>query len=471
MTPFDARLAAIPDVTVLTGEEEMAPHFTDWRRRYSGRARAVAFPGTVEAVAAVVRLCHETGTPVWPQGGNTGICGGSVPGGDGAGIVLCLGRLNRIRDVSPGDDSITVDAGVTLQAVQEAAEGIGRLFPLSLGAEGSCQIGGNIATNAGGTAVVRYGTMRDLVLGVEAVLADGTVWNGLRSLRKNNTGLDLKQLMIGTEGTLGIVTGATLRLFPRPVSRVTALLHFTSAAEVLETAQAMRAAFPGEVDALELLSASQVEIVARHFPQLALPLPGGAAWSLLVEIAGGRAEEEMLDGLAAALEPMLEAGTLVDAVIGQNARQREAIWAQRHTVTEANVREGMGLTHDIAVPIARIGDFLAEAEAMLAEHYPQARQVVVSHVGDGNLHWIAMFSHEDWAGIPDPEAVQADLDRRAYDIAHAMGGTFSAEHGVGSIHIGEMRRYKDPAELALMRTVKAALDPAGILNPGRVVPA
>ncbi|WP_108263507.1 FAD-binding oxidoreductase [Mangrovicoccus ximenensis] len=448
----------------------MEPHFTDWRRRYSGRAAAVVLPGTVEAVSAVVKLCHETGTPVWPQGGNTGICGGSVPGPSGDGIVLGLSRLNRIREVSPEDDSITVDAGVTLQAVQEAAEAAERLFPLSLGAEGSCQIGGNIATNAGGTAVVRYGPMRDLVLGIEAVLADGTIWNGLRSLRKNNTGLDLKQLMIGTEGTLGIVTGATLKLFPRPRSRVTALLYFTGTAEVLETAQAMRAAFPGEVDALELLSASQHRIVARHFPQLALPLPGNAAWSLLVEIAGGRSEAEMLDSLTAALEPMLDRGTLVDAVIGRNARQREAIWAQRHTVTEANVREGMGLTHDIAVPVARIGDFLAGAEAMLAEHWPEAEQVVVSHVGDGNLHWIAMFSDADWAAKPDPEATQADLDRRAYDIAHGLGGTFSAEHGVGAIHLGEMRRYKSGAELGLMRTVKAALDPKGILNPGRVVP-
>ncbi len=310
--------------------------------------------------------------------------------------MINLGRMNRIRNVDPDDDSMIADAGCILADIQAAAAAVDRLFPMSLGAEGSCQIGGNIATNAGGTSVLRYGNMRDLVLGVEVVLADGSIWDGLRTLRKNNSGYDLKDLMVGSEGTLGIVTGAALRLFPRPSTTLTAMLATSSMDVVLRVGSNLRKAFPGEVTALEVMSNSEM--------------------------------------------------------------------------TEANVKEGMGLTHDIAVPIARIGDFVSRAESVLAAQLPGVRPVVVGHLGDGNLHYIAMFSHAAWSAVTDKPAMASYVGHMFYDIASDLGGTFSAEHGIGSIHVGDMTRYKPPAELAMMRKIKAVLDPANLLNPGRVLP-
>lgn len=470
MTDILTRLAALTDVSLITADAEMAGHLVDWRRRHFGKAIAVVQPSNTKAVAAVMRACSETGTRVFPQGGNTSVCGGSVPDDGGNSIVLSLSRMSRIRSVSADDDSMVVEAGCVLQTVQEAAAHIDRLFPMSLGAEGSCQIGGNVATNVGGTAVVRYGNMRDLVLGLEVVLPDGTIWNGLRTLRKNNSGYDLKNLFIGSEGTLGIVTAAALRLFPRPRNIMTAMLAVNDTDETLALAREIRMAFPGEVSGLEIISNSQMKIVLHHTHAQKLALAHDAEWYLLVELSGATPDDQQEERLITLLEERLENGVVLDTVLATSSRQREELWALRHNVTEGNVRQGMGLTHDIAVPLAHIGAFLERAGAFLAENHPQAVPVVVGHLGDGNLHYIAMFEHEFWAAVEDKPGFASRVGHGLYDIAASLNGTFSAEHGIGAIHTGDMSRYKPAEELAIMRGIKALFDPKGLMNPGRVLP-
>lgn len=467
---FLAELRAIPASIVVDDPVAMQPHLIDWRKRHEGRAVAVVFPGSTEAVAATVELCARHRVPVYPQGGNTSVCGGSVPDETGSGVVVNLRRMNRVLSVDPKDNSMLVEAGCVLASVQQAAQAADRLFPMSLGAEGSCQIGGNIATNAGGTAVVRYGNMRDLVLGIEAVLPDGSVWNGLRTLRKNNSGYDLKSLFIGAEGTLGIVTAAALKLFPRPRHSITALVAVSTIEDAAALAEGVQIAFPGSVSAIELISASELNLVVRHIPGTKPPLSGDAPWFVLIEIAGSESEAMMEERLAALLEEPLAGGAVTDATIATSERQRQQLWHIRHHVTEANVKEGMGLTHDIAVPPARVPEFVRRAEKSLHAAFPQAVPVVVGHLGDGNLHYIAMFTHVDWAATSDKQACTRTVNHLLYDIAAELGGTFSAEHGIGSIHIEEMERYKSPEELALMHAVKRMLDPQGIMNPARVLP-
>lgn len=473
MTSDDAlsRLSAIPDLGVVSDPHDMETHLVDWRRRHRGTALAVLFPATVEAVSAALRLCGELTLKVFPQGGNTSVCGGSVPDTHGGSVVLNLARMNRIRALDPDDDSMIVDAGCILAEIQQAAAHAGRLFPMSLGAEGSCQIGGTIATNAGGTAVLRYGNMRDLVLGLEVVLPDGTIWNGLRTLRKNNSGYDLRNLFIGSEGTLGIVTGAALKLVAQPSSTVTGFLAVSCAKACVAIGQRLRQAFPGEVSALEIMSRSQIDIVLRHIDQARLPLSQTAPWYLLIEISGAAASADLEERATEVLAGFMEDGDVADAVLASNARQRDELWALRHNVTEANVKHGMGLTHDIAVPIARIDRFVDRAGDALAASVPEARPVVVGHMGDGNLHYIAMIPHEDWARVEDKPLRALNVGHLLYDIALDLGGTFSAEHGIGSIHVADMARYKPSEEVRMMRQIKTLLDPAGMMNPGRVLPA
>jgi D-lactate dehydrogenase (cytochrome) len=464
-----AALRSISDVNVVEDPEEMQPHLVDWRKRHFGKAQAVVFPRTVEAVSAIIRHCAERRVPVYPQGGNTSVCGGSVPDESGKGIVVNLRRMHHIRCLDADDNSAVVEAGCVLATVQEAARSVDRLFPMSLGAEGSCQIGGNIATNAGGTAVVRYGNMRDLVLGLEAVLPDGTVWNGLRTLRKNNSGYDLKNLFIGSEGTLGVVTAAALKLFPLPRHTITAFVALASIEDAAALASETQTQFPGLVSALELISSSEMELVIRHVPGTVRPLSTAAPWYALVEISGSELEAVMAQRLGSMLERAMLTGRVLDATIATSERQRGQLWHIRHHVTEANVKEGMGITHDIAVPPVGIARFIQRAEAALAAQFPQATPVIVGHLGDGNLHYIAMFPHSVWADIDDKRGVTTSLNHMLYDLAMDLGGTFSAEHGVGSIHVEDMDRYKPAAELALMRTIKRAFDPLGIMNPGRVL--
>jgi FAD/FMN-containing dehydrogenase len=465
------RLAALVGArSVLVAPEDQRKYLHDWRDRHGGRAACIVLPRTTAEVSAVLALCNELAVAVFPQGGNTSVCGGSVPSEDGRGVVVSLERLNRIREVNPQNNSITVEAGCVLATVQEAAKAVDRYFPLSLGAEGSCQIGGNLATNAGGTSVVRFGNTRDLVLGIEAVLPDGRIWSGLRTLRKDNSGYDLKNLFIGSEGTLGVITAAALKLFPLASTTVTAMFSFNSVEDAVALGARLQKHFPGELVALELMSLSETEIVLRHIAGSVCPLGERGAWQLIVELAASTPAESLADQLTACVESELAGGVLRDAVIASSESQRQTIWHLRHNVTEANKREGMGLTHDIAVPVYRIPDFVNQAGTMVARDHPGAQVVVVGHIGDGNLHYIVMFPHPLWQATADKAACQLQLAHALYDIAVAMGGTFSAEHGIGSLHLHEMAKYKDSVEIALMWQLKNTLDPKGIMNPGRVLP-
>jgi len=466
------RLAALlGDKGVITSPADQARYLHDWRDRHHGQALCTVRPRTTAEVAAVLALCNQHSVAVFPQGGNTSVCGGSVPSEDGRGVVVSLERLNAIRTVNPENNSMTVEAGCVLADVQNAATAVDRYFPLSLGAEGSCQIGGNLSTNAGGTAVVRYGNTRDLVLGIEAVLPDGRIWNGLRTLRKDNSGYDLKNLFIGAEGTLGIITAAALKLFPRAPTVVTAMFSLTTIEDASALGALLQAHFPGELVALELMSRTELEIVLRHIPGSACPLGQRGAWQLIVELTSAASSDALTEELNFCVEAQVESGIVLDAVVASSETQRRAIWFLRHNVTAGNVREGMGLTHDIAVPVYKIADFVNAAGAMVARDYPGTFPVIVGHIGDGNLHYIVMVPHEQWRATEDKVAWQAELAHRLYDIAIPMGGTFSAEHGIGSLHVLEMAKYKDPVELALMWQVKRMLDPKGIMNPGRVLPA
>ncbi|MGU7771635.1 FAD-binding oxidoreductase [Burkholderia sp. MR1-5-21] len=457
---------------VLTEVDDMAPHLIDWRKRHTGLAACVVFPRSVEQVSKVLAWCNDAGVKVFPQGGNTSVCGGSIPDESGNSILLNLAKMNRIVEVNAENNSMTVEAGCILADIQEAAFAANRQFPLTLGAEGSCQIGGNLATNAGGTNVVRFGNTRDLVLGLEVVLADGRVWSGLRTLRKNNSGYDLKNLFVGAEGTLGVITRACLKLFPRPGAMATAMIGLDSVEAAVSEGLKLQAAFPGELVGLELISQSEFEISLRHGTNMRNPFEKTPKWTVLVELAAATGSSAQLaDWLAGALEKSLASGAITDAVIASSEQQRADLWRIRHHVTEANGREGMGLTHDIAVPTYRIPDFVELAGTALAEHYPDAVPVVVGHMGDGNLHYIAMFSHQYWTTLGDKQGTQLKLSHLLYDIAAGMGGTFSAEHGIGSLHVPEMSVYKDATEIALMRQIKELLDPCNTMNPGRVVPS
>ncbi|MCA8143539.1 FAD-binding oxidoreductase [Burkholderia multivorans] len=459
------------DASVLTDPHDVAPHMIDWRKRHSGTAACVVFPRSTQQVSALLAWCNAHRVKVYPQGGNTSVCGGSVPDHDGNSVLVNLAKLNRIREVNAANNSITVEAGCILADIQAAASDVERLFPLSLGAEGSCQIGGNLSTNAGGTNVVRFGNTRDLVLGLEVVLADGRVWNGLRTLRKNNSGYDLKHLFIGAEGTLGIVTAASLKLYPKPSSRATAMLAFANVQDAVSQGLSVQAQFPGELVGLELLSKSEFEISLKHAAQTRNPFEATPEWIVLVELAASSGTSEALtERLTDYLRDAFEEGVIRDAVVAANEQQRADLWKIRHSVTESNVREGMGLTHDIAVPTYRIPDFIGQASKALETHYPAARPVIVGHMGDGNLHYIAMFGHDDWAAVEDKRRTQLELSHVLYDIAAAMGGTFSAEHGIGALHVPEMAKYKDTVEIELMQSIKRLLDPLDTMNPKRVVP-
>lgn len=467
---FLIALRTTADTLLIEEPMEMQPHLVDWRKRHEGRALAIALPASTEAVSEIVKLCAHYNVPIYPQGGNTSVCGGSVPDTHGKGIVVNLRRMNKILSVDPHDNSLIAQAGCVLANVQEAALAVGRLFPMSLGAEGSCQIGGNVATNAGGTGVVRYGNMRDLVLGIEAVLPDGSIWNGLRTLRKDNSGYDLKNLFIGSEGTLGIVTAAALKLFPLPHHTITALVAVASIEDGAQLANNVQAQFQGTVSAIELISASEFDLVIKYIQGTAQPLSNRAPWYVLVELASAESEDVMSDRLTSALEMSMSTGAVADATIATSERQRQQLWHIRHHVTEANVKAGMGLTHDIAVPPAKIPQFVRRAEMALRAAFPQAVPVVVGHLGDGNLHYIAMFSHADWSAVADKSGCASTVGHLLYDIAFDLGGTFSAEHGIGSIHLREMMRYKPAVELAVMEKIKSLFDPACIMNPGRVLP-
>ncbi|NDP43312.1 MAG: FAD-binding oxidoreductase [Aromatoleum sp.] len=458
--------AAVGPTQVLTASLDVAPFLTDWRGRFHGRALAVVRPGTTAEVADVVRACAECGTPIVAQGGNTGQCGGATPDADGDSVVVSLTRLNRIRALDPDNATVTVEAGVPLALVQQTAAEAGLYFPLSLAAEGSCTIGGNVSTNAGGIAVLRFGNMRELVLGLEVVLADGRIWDGLRALRKDNSGYDLKQLFIGGEGTLGIVTAAVLKLFPAPRSRATALVALSDVEGAVRLLRALKAALGDRLTGFELMSAFSLALSRKHRPTLPNPIPGHP-WYALMQADDSAADSPVAVELERSLGAALENGTALDATIAQSGEQAQALWMMRENIAEAQRREGPNIKHDISIPVSAIPRFLAEAAAALSAAMPGLRFVTFGHLGDGNLHYNLAAPE---GVVPDTFMAQAPTANRiVHDLVAAHAGSISAEHGIGQLKRGELVRYKSAVEIELMRTVKAALDPQGILNPGKVL--
>jgi FAD/FMN-containing dehydrogenase len=459
-------LAAIKSVVGPKGWMEAAsdiePYLHDQRGLYVGRTLAVVRPATTEEVAAVVRLCAAAKLPIVPQGGNTGLVVGSVPDGTGRSIVLNLARMSRVREIDPINNTMTVEAGCVLATLQQAAADAGRLFPLSLGAEGSCMIGGNLSTNAGGVQVLRYGNARNLVLGLEVVLPDGRVWNGLRGLRKDNTGYDLKQLFMGAEGTLGVITGAVLRLFPQPRSVVTVFAAAPKLAHVMELLGEAQAATGEAVRGFELIPEIGLDFVARHIAGTQRPLKTVSPWYVLMEFAGG--DDKLRDSVENFLAGAFESGRVIDATIAESETQAKQIWRIRETLPEAQTREGGSIKHDVAVPISRIVELIEQGSRRLEAWMPGARPFPFGHIGDGNIH----FNVSQPPGM-DKAAFIARWDEAnkiVHDLTAELNGSFSAEHGIGRLKRAELTQYRADVELDLMRRVKRALDPDGLMNPG-----
>lgn len=453
---------------VLTEAHDMAPYLTDERRRYTGAARAVLCPATTQEVVALVRLAIEHRVALVPQGGNTGLAGGATPDASGREAVLSLRRLNRIRAIDTHNNTITAEAGVVLTDVQARAAEANRLFPLSLAAEGSCMLGGTLATNAGGTAVLRYGNARELCLGLEVVTPQGEIWDGLRGLRKDNTGYDLRDLFIGAEGTLGIITAAVMKLYPQPAARVTALAALDCVHTALDfLSLAQRFAGP-LLTGFELMSDFCLRLVAQHFPPLRYPFAGTHAQIVLLELSDSESEEHARALFERLMEYALENGLVEDAVVAQTLAQSQAFWNLREHIPLAQAAEGLNVKHDIGIPISQIGAFIDETDALIAQAAPGARMVTFGHLGDGNLH----YNVQAPTGVAATQFLaqyESILNRIVYDSVHRHHGTISAEHGLGQLKIDAAARYKSDVELRLMRTLKAALDPLNLMNPGKVV--
>jgi FAD/FMN-containing dehydrogenase len=453
---------------LLTDAVDMAPFLTDWRKLWTGKAIAVVQPDSTEDVAAVVRWCVENSVPVVPQGGNTGMVGGSVPNADGRALVLSLKRLNKIRAIDPINNTLTAEAGSVLADVQATAERNGRLFPLSLGAEGSCTIGGNLSTNAGGVQVVRYGNARELCLGLEVVTPDGEIWNGLRGLRKDNTGYDLKQMFIGAEGTLGVITAATLKLFPLPAAKMTALAAVANPHAALRLLELAQRRLSASLTAFELMSDMCLTLVAKHFPACRKPFEKASPYYVLLESSDPHSEEHARETFGQLMEEAFDAGIIEDAAIAASLAQSESFWTIRHHLTESQALEGDSIKHDISVPISSIGDFIVNTNAQLEQAFDNVRMVVFGHLGDGNLHY-NVSAREGMSG-PSFRQQEARINEVVYEAVQRAGGSISAEHGIGQLKIDKNAHYKSATEMRLMARVKAALDPHGLMNPGRVLP-
>ena len=461
------RLKAIVGERGLVPEGERSPYESDWRDHYHGRAAAVVRPANTEEVSKVVALLAELRIPIVPQGGNTSLCGASVPDDSGAQVVLNLARMNLVRNVDPSNNTMTVEAGCVLQSLQELAEKHGRLFPLSLGAQGSCQIGGNLSTNAGGTGVLRYGNTRDLVLGLEVVLPDGRVWDGLRGLRKDNTGYDLKQLFVGAEGTLGVITAAVLKLYPLPRSHSTAFVAVESPAAAVALLSHLRAACGERITGFELLGRICLDLVIRHIPGSRDPLPAPYPWYVLVELSDST-EGPGLDALLQeSLGSAAEAGAIRDAAIAASGTQRDDFWKLRENVSEAQKLDGVSIKHDVSVPVSKVAELIERASAELTRRFPDIRIVAFGHVGDGNVHYNCSKSERQEAREFFAQA--PEVNHIVYEVVQALGGSISAEHGLGVLKREEIKRYKSELELEVMRAIKRTLDPDNLMNPGKVL--
>ncbi len=457
---------------LLTDAVDLEPFLVDWRRRYFGRALAVAMPDSADDVAAVVRWCARHRIAIVPQGGNTGLAGAATPDDGGRSIVLSLARLKRVRAVDTVNNSITVEAGCTLAEVRAAAEAADRLFPLSLPSEGSCTIGGNLSTNAGGVAVLRYGNARELCLGLEVVTADGDTWHGLRGLRKDNAGYDLRDLFIGAEGTLGVITAATLKLYPPPAAQITAMAAVDDPQAALLLLEQAQSALGSSLTAFELISDLCLELVARHFPEHRRPFAQPSPYYVLLETSDSEGEVHAAAMFEALMERAIDAGIVRDAVVATSGAQSRALWALRELISDAQALTGKNIKHDVSVPISSIGEFVERTNAELQRRFPGIRMVVFGHLGDGNLHYNVSPAVDRCGPEHEAEflALQPAINLVTHDAVHAFGGSISAEHGLGQLRRDESARYKSAVEMTLMRRVKQALDPLGIMNPGKVLP-
>ena len=446
---------------------DLTPYTIDWRKRYRGRARAVVRPGTPIEVAEVVRLCHRLGVAMVPQGGNTGLVGGGVPDESGRHVVIQLGRLNRVRRIDKANLTIEVEAGCVLAQAQQAATAAGLMLPLSLASEGSCTIGGNLASNAGGTQVLRYGNAREQCLGIEVVTPEGSIWHGLRGLRKDNTGYDLRDLYVGSEGTLGVITAAVMRLQPAPVGVVTALAtcgDLVDATDLLVRAQARCAM---TLTGFEVMNRTAVDLVRRHFPNLAQGVPA-ADWTVLLELSGPTSEGMTRLQLEELMADAMDQGLIDDGLIAVSMQQSRTFWHLREAISMAQSQEGLNVKHDISLPVSAIGEFVVHTDASIAKLIPGARLVTFGHLGDGNLHYNvqAPVGQDPAAFLQTHEPT---LNALVYDAVVQRGGSISAEHGIGRLKRDELRQRHDPIALALMQRIKSALDPGNLMNPGKVL--
>ena len=469
-TPFLSEISNIVGAqNVITDARDVAPYCTDWRERYFGQAIAVVRPGATDEVAAVVKACIKHQVSIVPQGGNTGMCGGATPDKSGKQIVLSLQRMNQVRQVDPHNATMTLEAGCILQHAQDVAAQANRLFPLSLGSEGSCTIGGNLSTNAGGTAVLRYGNMRELCLGLEVVTADGQIWNGLRTLRKDNTGYDLRDLFIGAEGTLGIITAAVLKLFPMPIVKWTALISvqsFKSAVDLLSLFQERSSSL---LTGFEVMSKPSVDLLTQYFPELNNPLTPTAPFTALVEISDFESEAHAQALMESILGEALEKELAIDAVIASNLSQTKHFWAMREHITLAQAKDGANVKHDITIPISSIDTFVNETNQLLEQYHPNIRMINFGHLGDGNLHYNVAAPQGT-----DPSAFMKNHAEQIQTIVYAQvdkfNGSMSAEHGVGQVKTDRMLEHRGEIALNLMSQIKKSLDPNNIMNPGKVLP-
>jgi FAD/FMN-containing dehydrogenase len=468
-TTLKAMQAIVGEQACLSGEADTASFVTDYRRIYHGKARTVVLPSTTEQVSRILAWCHDHDVPVVPQGGNTSLMGGAVPDDSGTAVVINLRRMNKVVAIDTINDTMTVQAGVTLNAARTAAEAENRLFPLRIGSEGSCQIGGNLSTNAGGTAVLRYGNMRDLVLGIEAVLPDGRIYSSLRGLRKDNTGYDLKHLFVGAEGTLGIITGAVLKLMPQPRSNAVAFIAVQSPqAAVRLLSEAKRMAGPA-VTAFELISAPALALVLEYLGNVASPLPDTHDWMVLIELSSGSDADALNANLMEILEAGLESGLVLDAAVAASLADAQNFWRIREEISDAQTREGGSIKCDVSVPLSRIADFIENASARVLEREPAARMVIYGHMGDGNVHFNPLRP-KDRSAADFLGQWYAPISELVDSMAHAEHGSISAEHGIGVAKRDDLKQYKSPVELEVMWQIKRALDPKNLMNPGRVLP-
>ena len=453
---------------ILVEEIDKAPYLTDWRKRFTGKAQAVLLPGSSDEVAQIVKLCASNNIPIVPQGGHTGFCGGATPDGSGNQIIMNFKRMNQIREIDIANQTITLEAGCILQTVQEKAASNGFLFPLSLGAEGSCMIGGNLATNAGGTNVLRYGNARDLCLGLEVVTASGEIWDGMKGLRKDNTGYDLRDLFIGSEGTLGIITAAVMKLYPLPISQWTTLVAVENIVSTIALLNLFQKRATSLLTGFEMMTKESLDLNEKHFPQMANPLQGKPPYTVLIELSDYESEAHVRQLLESILEEAFESDLISDAVIASNLSQANAFWQMREHITLAQAEEGANLKHDITIPLSSLDSFISETDKLMRTKFPGVRIINFGHLGDGNLH----YNIAPPLGM-DPKIFNETHEKPIHELVYGQvercKGSISAEHGVGQLKLEGLRAHKGDVAHDLMKTLKRALDPQNILNPNKVV--